>query len=455
MAEGAGPLARALRRLRPRAEPTTLTALSPQLDGPSALQLRSVIDDVVSGRGGEVAARRRAEHVAEMFLGLDRLGKERFFRLLDDHYGVNPGEIDVAAQAVVEAPNDERTQLEHRLRSALEPAREKLFRRFLGVDSGLAFLVRLRADLHQVSQGGQFAELDRELHRLLEQWFDIGLLQLEHITWQSPASLLEKLIDYEAVHEIASWEDLQNRLGPDRRCFAFQHPSLPDDLLIFVEVALTEGLADNIVDLIDPAVPDPDPGRANTAIFYSISNCQDGLAGVRLGDFLIKRVVAELQAELPNIRGFATLSPIPGFRPWLEELIAADALMLEELSGFSAGDPRSLAEMLNDALVDDAWYSRPDLVASLQPYLPRLCARYLCDARRGTRALDPVANFHLSNGARVERLQFLANPARVGQNRALGMMVNYRYLPEQIEENHDSYFRDGFVHRSTEIDALL
>ncbi len=450
-----GPLSRALRLIRNNRPAASDLQLGSRLDNGGIERLRVVINDVVSGRGGEVAARRRAETIAEAFLGLDDVGKLQFFTLLDEHYGVDRGDVDAAVVRLGSASEIDRSAAERHLRTTLEPARDRLFRRFLGVDSGLAFLVRLRADLRSCRASGQLVELDQELRGLLEQWFDVGLLTLEHITWQSPAFLLEKLIDYEAVHEIASWDDLRNRLGPDRRCFAFQHPALPDDLLIFVEVALTEGLADNIVDLIDPSVPDPDPGRADTAIFYSISNCQDGLAGVRLGDFLIKRVVSQLQQELPNIRGFATLSPIPGFRPWLEELIAQESPILAEASVLEANDPRELGELLNSALVDDAWYSRPDLVNTLEAHLPRLCAVYLCEARLGNRALDPVANFHLSNGARVERLHFLANPARIGQNRALGMMVNYRYLPEQIEENHDAYSRDGFVHRSSEIDALL
>jgi malonyl-CoA decarboxylase len=432
--------------------------LSADLEAEHDLEtLRSSFDDVVAARGGEPAARRRAAEIAAAFLGFDVAGRERFFAVLADEYGVDRDVVDVAVEALDRADDSERNEAERRLRLALEPQRERLFRRFIGAESGLAFLVQLRADLLALNLADDNSrQLDIEMRRLLDQWFDIGLLTLTRITWESPASLLEKLVEYEAIHKITSWHDLRNRLGPDRRCFAFQHPALPDDLLIFVEVALTRGLADNIADLIDPSVVDSDVLAADTAIFYSISNCQAGLAGVRLGDFLIKRVVAELRTELVGIENFATLSPIPGFRVWLETTVA-DGVILDGAEGEfgEVDDPQRALELLETALADDCWFSRPELLVSIEPLLRKLCAYYLLKVRRGVRAADPVANFHLSNGAKIERLLFLANPARSGQERSLGMMVNYRYEPERIEENHDEYVRNGVIAASSHLEDLF
>ncbi len=421
------------------------------------VRMRRQLDDIVRVRGGELAARRRAQVVAEAFLGYGLDDQRRFFDLLAEEYGVDHDQVDVAMVAVRDSTYPaERLAAEARLRSALRPRREHIFRRFIGEESGLAFLVQLRADLRNLEPTeSHLRQVDGELRELLDQFFDLGLLTLTRITWGSPAALLEKLIEYEAVHEITSWEDLRNRLGPDRRLFAFQHPAFPDDLLIFVEVALTQGLDDSIGHLLDPTVEDPDPSTADTAIFYSISNCQPGLAGVRLGDFLIKRVVTELSRELPALRYFATLSPIPGFRAWLQGAVASGDVFagLEPRAGDP--DPEELRDLLARALADESWHSAPDLATPLEPVLQRLCAHYLLDIRRGDRASDPVANFHLSNGARVERIHYMANPGPVGLERALGMMVNYRYDPDHIEENHDAYVAAGVIAASDEVRSLL
>ena len=426
-------------------------------DAEDVTRLRVQLDDIARVRGGELAARRRAQGVAETFIGYNLEDQRRFFEVLAHDYGVDHDAVDLAIAAVESAPNAAaRDAAESELRRSLRPMREAIFRRFIGVESGLAFLVQLRSDLRALRPvDDQLRSVDEDLRSLLDQFFDVGLLTLTHVTWSSPAALLEKLIEYEAVHAITSWADLRNRLGPDRRLFAFQHPAFPDDLLIFVEVALTEGLADSIGRLLDPDELDTDISSADTAIFYSISNCQEGLAGVRLGDFLIKRVATELSRELPSVKYFATLSPIPGFRDWLTSTLEAgdtfDGIVLAD-DGPAAD---RLSELLRTALEDDTWYAVPGLVGPLKPVLRRLCAHYLLEAKRGGRAADPVANFHLSNGARVERIHFLANTDRVGQERALGMMVNYRYSLEHIEENHDSYLRDGQILASDEVTSLL
>jgi len=461
MAEGRGRLRRVFGRLRRGWSSSGPSKgeldLPPDLASDEAIDaLRSRLDQIAQARGGELAARRRAQVVAEAFLGYDRDDQRRFFQLLADEYGVDHDDVDQAMSAVESAPDRAaRLAAENELRSALRTKREAIFRRFIGVESGLAFLVQLRADLRTLRPvDDQLRLVDEDLRALLDQFFDVGLLTLSEVTWSSPAALLEKLIEYEAVHAIASWDDLRNRLGPDRRLFAFQHPAFPDDLLIFVEVALTQGLADSIGRLIDPDEDDPDPELADTAIFYSISNCQPGLAGVRLGDFLIKRVANELARDLPEIHHYATLSPIPGFRAWLEERLLESEPFAKVRLDPDGPSGAELLDLLRRALDDDTWYAVPELVGPLEPVLRRLCAHYLLEAKRGQRASDPVANFHLSNGARVERVLSLANTDPVGQERALGMMVNYRYDLESIEENHDRYLHEGTIAASDDVRAL-
>ncbi len=296
------------------------------------------------------------------------------------------------------------------------------------------------------------------MRALLDAWFDIALLELRRVTWDTSAAFLEKLIEYEAVHAIESWDDMQGRLGPLRRCYSYLHPMMPGEPLIFVEVALTEGIAGCLTDLLDhDAERRSDTNRIDTAIFYSISNCQTGLRGVSLGDFLIKRVVEELTAELPHLTTFATLSPIPGFRRWVLDSLESDngILKLEasEKAAISPQDP-SRAEDKLAALASRPDPPGDDELDRWEPILMRLAAIYLVDTRRGDRALDPVAHFHLSNGARVEQLNWRANPGQAGWERGLGMMVNYRYTLDKIEANHDRYVGEAVVERSPEVDKI-
>tara|TARA_B100001173_G_scaffold8743_1_gene7617 strand:+ start:1454 stop:2806 length:1353 start_codon:yes stop_codon:yes gene_type:complete len=404
---------------------------------------RIVIAEAISSRGGEVAARNRAAVVAANYLMLEQEDQHRFFTILAEDFGIDRPTVDSLIKELRDS--EDRGAVERKLRTALEAERELLFRRFLSVESGLAFVVGLRADLLAFNDPA-LADLDDELRRLLDRWFDAGLLTLSQINWDSPASLLEKLVEYEAVHAVTSWGDLKNRLRSDRRLFAFQHPGLPNDLLIFVEVALVSGLANSVDDLLNTSAPIIDSDQTDTAIFYSISNCQDGLAGVRLGDFLIKKVVTELSREQPSLKTFATLSPIPGFRRWLEE-------KLEQPNFFDLEEETKSA--LHTALKNPKWGAETQVVSQLREALPKLGAHYLLLAKRGSRASDPVANFHLSNGARIERIVFGANQQDVAQDRALGMMVNYRYEISKIEDRHDAYVHDGIIDAHNDILALL
>jgi len=293
----------------------------------------------------------------------------------------------------------------------------------------------------------------------LASWFDIGFLDLRRMTWDSPAVVLEKLMAYEAVHEIRSWDDLKNRLDSDRRCFAFFHPRMPEEPLIFVEVALVSGMADNVQVLLDEHAPEGDPGKADTAIFYSISNAQPGLAKVSFGDFLIKQVVDELRRELPNLKTFATLSPVPGFAAWLAEFCEAEdeapwdqaqEAALVEAAGI--GDGR---EALRSLLARDDWRRDEAAVAAIRPVLEPLAARYLLAEKRGRRALDPVENFHLSNGARLERINWLGDTSRNGLEGAAGLMVNYLYKLADIEQNHEAYRGRGKVTAAAPVRRML
>jgi malonyl-CoA decarboxylase len=286
--------------------------------------------------------------------------------------------------------------------------------------------------------------LDADLKHLLASWFNRGFLELRRIDWQSPAAVLEKLIAYEAVHEIKGWDDLRRRLAPDRRCFAFFHPALPGEPLIFVEVALVQGLATSMPPLLSQGV-DEDAARAqaanaDTAIFYSISNCQEGLRGVSFGNFLIKQVVEELQAEYPRLKQFSTLSPIPGFRRWLTQRLA---------------DGSAADATLSSRLARDGWWNDPQQSETLRPDLMRLCAIYLTQRPSPETRIDPVARFHLGNGARLERINWLGNTVQRGVQESFGIMVNYLYDHDSIEANHEAFVHDGTIARSADVDALL
>ncbi|MDY7103978.1 MAG: malonyl-CoA decarboxylase family protein [Actinomycetota bacterium] len=426
-------------------------------------RIRLLIDAAVAGTGGHDAARARAEEVGAHYLETSDAGRRRLLRLLVDEYATNPRAVDEAVEHRYRARfSDDIGELweaDARLRRALEPPWSRFLALYAGLPDGIKFLVDLRADLRRAAKDDPaLAHLDRGLFDLLSSWFDIGLLDLRELTWNTPAAMLERLIEYESVHEIASWEDLKDRLDIDRRCFGYFHPAMPDEPLIFVEVALTEGMADDISSVLDPTAPPDDPDAADTAVFYSISNCQPGLAGVSLGDALIKRVVRALQAELPQLRQFVTLSPIPGFRPWLEERLDDEADELfspEEAAGLATiVDGAGPAEIVRRLIADPEWPATPSRAEALRPPLMRLCARYLLTVGADERAIDRVANFHLSNGARVERINWLANASPTGLERSCGLMVNYRYEPDRIDTNHDAYIDEGRIISAAAVQRL-
>ena len=433
--------------------------LAPDLPEGDLERVRKQIESCLAGRGGEVSARRRAAELGHSYGSLSEAGRERFLRLLASDYGIDQGAVRRLAGAVVEAEEGEALDAaEDEMRRALVAPRVRLFTQFNALPEGVKFLVDMRADLMRLGARDRgLAGVERDLKDLLVSWFDIGFLELRRMTWEAPAHLLEKLIAYEAVHEIRSWDDLKNRLDSDRRCYAFFHPRMPDEPLIFIEVALVNGMADNIEALLDEDAPAEDPTAADTAVFYSISNAQRGLAGVSFGEFLIKRVVDDIARDLPNIRTFATLSPVPGFRAWLDRrLEAGDTLLLD-------GERRLLEAAMQ---VDDADFRTAlerhaagsedqALLDALRPPVFRLCAHYLLEEKRGRRARDRVAHFHLANGARLERLNWLANSGAEGLRRSYGIMVNYVYAPDDIEANHEAYRDSGAVVASDAVKTLI
>ena len=437
-------------------------ALRPDLPEDDVARLRTQMLACLDGRGGEVTARARAAQLGRTYLALNAAGRARFLHLLAAEFGTDRAVVDDCCALVAAAADSAaRTAAERALRAALTAPRVTLLRQFNALPEGVKFLVDRRAELIAIDGNDPALRgLADDLRDLLGNWFDIGFLQLQRITWDSPAALLEKLMAYEAVHEIRGWTDLKNRLEADRRCFAFFHPRMPDEPLIFVEVALVNGIAGNIHALLDEAAPIGDPQAADAAIFYSISNCQQGLVGISLGDFLIKRVVDALATELPRLKSFATLSPLPGFRAWLKAeaerrglLVAGESRAVQALgAGLDEDNPDRILLRLVD---QPDWREDPRIAAALREPLLRLCARYLLDAHAPSgRALDPVAHFHLSTGARVERLNWLGDISAKGLQQSAGIMVNYLYRQGDIEANHEAYRDEGRVAASSAVRNL-
>ncbi len=451
---------RTLRRIReiwPLGDPLALKdAIGADLPENDLPRIRAKIDACIAGKGGDVSARSRAAEIGEAYSVLSPAGRKRFLELLAKDYDVDNEAVETAFSAWRDVTElAERQKATSSLRDLLEPPRTKLLRQFNDLQGGVKFLVDLRAELMRwARKNPELQALDRDVYRLLASWFDVGFLDLHQITWHTPAAVLEKLIKYEAVHEITSWEDLRNRVEDDRCCYAFFHPLMPEEPLIFVEVALVNGISTNIQELLDEKAPQGDPEKADTAIFYSISNCQEGLAGVSFGNFLIKRVVADLVAKLPNLKTFSTLSPIPGFAAWLKE--QEESLELSETAAQAVAqltarkvDSDSLANLLGE---DNSL--EEEKAKDLRQTLLRLCARYLLEAKRQKQVLDRVAHFHLTNGAKIKQINWAADLSRKGLEQSAGMMVNYLYDLPSIEKNHEEYRSQGEISASAAVKKL-
>jgi malonyl-CoA decarboxylase len=398
---------------------------------------------------GEASQTVIAERIIKAYMEMSAADRLKFFEMLCRDFGPDPAAITRAAAEYEKNPSAETLAP---LFAAVEPPRQELVRRINTASRGTETLVTMRGHLLELagSKGAaNFAALDADLRHLFKSWFNRGFLRLERISWQTPAHVLEKLIHYEAVHEINGWPDLRRRLAADRRCFAFFHPALDAEPIIFIEIALSNQLTGELEPLLDIHAPVLETEKANTAIFYSINNCLAGLRAIPFGNFLIKQVVVELAAELPDVKTYATLSPLPRFARALSDNQNENGFTRERLSRLLAdyaGDLASATRVRDPVeafrqLLQAPLPNRKVLAAPLE----RLALAYLTEARDGGRLYDPVASFHLANGARLERVNAFANLRPYGLEASFGVTVNYRYLPDEVEENHEQFVRNGQI----------
>ncbi|MEO8097774.1 MAG: malonyl-CoA decarboxylase [Acidobacteriota bacterium] len=387
--------------------------------------LQKLCRELVSERG-EASGTAIAREIAERYLALPESGRLSFFeQLLNKQWLADPEEVLRLATAYHQQPGP--AELNQLFRT-VEPKRQELFRRINTGPHGIETIVRMRQDvLSLLPAHANLEPVNADLIHLLSSWFNRGFLELRRIDWRTPPVILEKLMQYEAVHPIEGWPDLRRRLQGDRRCFAFFHPALPDEPLIFVQVALTRGVATAIQPLLAIDGPATDLSLVDTATFYSISNSQDGLRNISFGAFLLKQVIHELSQEEIAVRRFVTLSPIPGFRAWLAK--QAPSLVPDEIG--------------------------PETSKDQQRVFTQWCARYLSTTGPNRRAIDPVAHFHLSNGASIEQIHWMADTSPKGIRQSLGFMVNYRYRPLRIVRNHELYAKQGRIAVSSAVQALL
>lgn len=387
---------------------------------------------------GEASAIKLAFEILQRYADGDDEDKRRFFELILNELGPNEEALNAAVSEYQTAPTPGNYLA---LQTAVEPARQDLIRTLNWTPNGTSSLISMRADLlGYLKEDQSLTPVDYDFQHLLSSWFNRGFLELRRISWETPAFILEKLIHYEAVHEIKDWRDLQRRLASDRRCFAFFHPQLPNEPLIFVEVALTKGLVSNIDEVLrDPSPDENEEQSPDTAIFYSINNCQAGLRGISFGNFLIKQVADQLAEEITSLKNFATLSPIPGFRRWLEN-------NMDNVHDEAASEDILKIRRLLDS---ELWWEDAAAVDELEPLLTKRCAHYLLNAKRDNEPVDPVARFHLSNGARIEQLNWLGDKSTQRLQQSYGLLVNYVYDLRSVIKNHEAYVAKGQIAASS------
>lgn len=424
--------------------PTFLSNLLRTLQNLRGTDMDFLCHRLLSERG-EASQTAIAQEIINSYQAMDSKRRLGFFDMLSREFSPDEAAICRAAAAYQKTPG---TQTLSALSAAVEPPRQELIRRINTAPGGTETLVSMRGDLLHAARndGPNFEALDADLRYLFRTWFNRGFLRLERISWHTSALILEKLIRYESVHEINGWTDLHRRLEADRRCFAFFHPALANEPIIFMEAALSKGLTGELEPLLDVNAPVRSPERADTAIFYSINNCLEGLRNVPFGNFLIRQVVVELAAEFPNITTYSTLSPLPRFSRALRDMENKDGFTRDRLSRLLSDFAPTLkvAARCGDSvealfgLLELPLVHRRALAAPLQ----RLALAYLTSARRNGKPYDPVATFHLSNGARIERINAFGNLRPYGLEASLGVTVNYRYIAADLEENHESFVRN-------------
>jgi len=405
-----------------------------------AASLIAMCRALITGRG-EASGVALGSEILSRYRSLAASDKAAVFRAWADDFGPDPKRVEDAIARWSATRGETAASALH---YATEPRRQELFRRLNRVPGGTRALVMMRAELIEaMREDRSLAEVDRDFEHLFASWFNRGFLVLRRIDWSSPAAILEKIIRYEAVHEIRGWDDLRRRIdAPDRRCYAFFHPALVDEPLIFVEVALTRTPPDAIAPLLAERRAEMNEDKATVATFYSISNCQQGLAGVTFGNFLIKQVVEELRRDLPKVETFMTLSPVPGFRRWLET--SEDTLV------------EPLLAQARELLADEDWPNDPEKTQRVKKALEPVAAYYFLKSRRPDgKVVDPVARFHLGNGARLERLDWMGDMSPKGLGESCGLMVNYLYDLNEIEKNHESFANAGTIAASSAVKKLL
>lgn len=424
------------------------------------VDIETLCRQLLSGYG-EASGIALSQEILRRYTELAAEQKLAFFKMLQEHFGPD---LDAMQAAMAHYSQTRSADALAALNAAVEPPRQELFRQLNMAPGGTARLVAMRDDLlSSLRVDPELKAVDADLKHLLSSWFNRGFLQLRSIDWRSPAHVLEKLIGYEAVHEIQGWDDLRRRLMQDRRCFAFFHPAMDEEPLIFVEVALVRGMASEVGSLLDPGSEVLDPAKADTAIFYSINNTQRGLRGISFGNFLIKQVLSELDAEFPGIKNAATLSPLPLFATTLNQALEGneqffttgelDGILEEyaddlcQAAGLKTG--KGMTRQALQALLNNTPLDHRDV---LREPLTQLALAYLTLTRPGRGSLrDPVASFHLSNGASMERLNPFADTSGHGMGNAYGMMVNYLYDTNKVVSNHERFVTQGEINMS---DAL-
>jgi malonyl-CoA decarboxylase len=424
---------------------TLIDRLADRMPKPKGPVRRRVQDSVQAAElllseSGDAEGQRVAQALAEVLRRLEDADLLPFFQCLSDRFGPEAEPLKAAARAYLHDPSQQNAAA---LNLAAEPRRMELLRRLNMAPQGTALIVKLREKALEMAKADpNLAPLASDMQGLLAAWFNRGFLQAQKIDWNSPAAVLENIIRYEAVHEIHDWNSLRSRLQGNRRCFGFFHPAMPGVPLIFIEVALTREMSSAIAPLLSRAEHEAPLKAPSNAVFYSINNCHVGLKGISLGDLLIKQVVLDLRTEFPSLKHFATLSPIPGFRRWLAEAEKSSQMV-----------PAAVSEVL----AADDWHLDPAAAERIRQPLLTLCAEYLSgrapDGSSG-RVLDPVARFHLTNGARLERLNWLADASPKGIAESFGLMVNYRYRLNSIEANHRAFVGEDQVIASVQVKQM-
>ncbi len=381
---------------------------------------------------GEYSSLLLAERILNAYEKLDADERLAFFRLLHTEYDIDVAEIKSATRAYERNPDAQNLRL---VTAAAEPGRQELLRRINLTPGGTRRLVSMREHLlAAVREQPELKKIDTDFHHLFNAWFNRGFLLMEPIDWTTPAHILEKIIAYEAVHEIENWTELRSRLEPaDRYCYGFFHPSMEDEPLVFVEVALTDQVPRGIGEILERDLAAEVPENPSCAIFYSISTCHRGLDGISFGNFLIKQVATSLSLRFPQLKTFATISPLPGFRRWLESQADSDSPLAALIDGV---DTEANAEMRQE--------------------IEKLAACYLLEQKNErNEPLDPVARFHLKNGAMLERINVMGNPSSRGMALSLGTMVNYVYDLSRVEDNHEDYVRNNRIICSAQVKKAL